>query len=589
MTSSLNRKINKRSALRKQFTKVLNQASDYLQQSEERDEGKLKGFEKTLERKSEELRAVDDDIQNEIEENKVEEDVEESELVFETLDELLANIGLKLSEMQIPKSASESGSIIDSATSASSFSKSVKCKLPKLEIPAFSGEPLEWQGFWDRFSLSVDSNESVANVDKFNYLLRFLSGKALSCVKGLTLSSENYLQALGLLKERFGNPQVLISAHMDKLIKIKRVKGIDNLESLRKMYNDVETCLRNLSSLNVEQVTYGCLLISILKDKLPEELLVTISRGFGGDQWTLDRFMKFFDSELKAKENCLSFSSSGKGESKEQKGLTTCESFHVGGTGDRFKSKCVYCLKNHSSSRCNTITDVAARKAILERLRKCFICLGGGHIAGRCKSSFICKKCGGKHHISICAKSETESSTTSHVGGMNGILLQTVSSKVSSSPSGSFSNTRLLLDSGSQRSYISESLRQKLGLKTIRQERILIKPFGKSEKVAQTLDIVQVFVQVDFERSFCLEVICFPHLCDPLTNQNISYALQRFPSLKSLKLADSNFSCSDLTVDILVGVDYYHNFFTGKVFRTRGGPTANETYFGWVLSGKISS
>ena len=171
---------------------------------------------------------------------------------------------------------------------------------------------------------------------------------------------------------------------------------------------------------------------------------------------------------------------------------------------------------------------------------------------------------------------------------MNGILLQTVSSKVSSAPNGSFSNARLLLDSGSQRSYISENLREKLGRKTIRQERILIKPFGKSEKVARTLDIVQLFVQVDSERSFCFELICFSHLCDPLTYQNISFALRNFPSLKSLKLADSNSSCSELTIDILVGVDYYHNFFTGKIFRTRGGPTANETYFGWVLSGKIS-
>lgn len=585
MASSLNRRLNKRKAMRTQFLKSLSQVQEYLV-SGELEESKLSGFESALGRKGEELRAIDDDIQNEIEEDEVEKDVEESYEILEPLDEVLASLGIKLSELRVSKSANESGSTLGSAISASSSAKSVKCKLPKLEIPAFSGEPLEWQGFWDRFKLSIDSNDSVSDVDKFNYLLRFLSGKALSCVKGLTLSSENYQQALDLLKERFGNPQVLISAHMDKLIKIKRVREMDNLESLRKLYNEVETCLRNLNSLKVEHTTYGCLLISILKDKLPEELLVTISRGFGGDQWTLERFMKFFDSELKAKENCLAFSSRKKGEGKSSEGYTTCENFHIG--GDKMKFRCVYCLKNHSSSRCDKITDVAARKGILERYRKCFICLGGGHIAGKCRSSFVCKKCGGRHHISICSKSETESTTISHVGGTNGILLQTVSSKVSSSPNGSFSNARLLLDNGSQRSYISESLRQKLGLKTIRQERILIKPFGYSEKVARTLDIVQLFVQVDFERSFCLEVICFPHLCDPLTNQNISYALQKFPSLKSLKLADSNPSCSDLTVDILVGVDYYHNFFTGKIFRTRGGPTANETYFGWVLSGKIS-
>ena len=305
MASSLNRRIKRRNVLRTQFTNSLNQAQEYLASEGELLEAKLSDFESTLTKKSGELRVLDDDIQDEIEEDEVEKDMNESWKTLEPLDEVLAALGLRLRDMRVSKAASEAGSTLDSALSVSSSSKSVKCKLPKLEIPAFSGEPLEWQGFWDRFSLSIDSNDSVSDVDKFNYLLRFLSGKALSCVKGLTLSSENYQQALDLLKDRFGNPQVLISAHMDKLIKIKRVKGMDNLESLRKLYNEVETCLRNLKSLKVEQATYGCLLISILKDKLPEELLVTISRGFGGDQWTLEGFMKFFDSELKAKENCM--------------------------------------------------------------------------------------------------------------------------------------------------------------------------------------------------------------------------------------------------------------------------------------------
>ena len=83
--------------------------------------------------------------------------------------------------------------------------------------------------------MSVDSNEMISDVEKFNYLLRFLKDKALSSVKGLTLSNENYAQALNLLKERFGNPQVLISVHLDALIKIKKVKSVDNVEALRKI------------------------------------------------------------------------------------------------------------------------------------------------------------------------------------------------------------------------------------------------------------------------------------------------------------------------------------------------------------------
>ena len=43
-------------------------------------------------------------------------------------------------------------------------------RLPKLNLPIFSGEPLSWQTFWDSFSATVDSNHSLSGVQKFNYL-----------------------------------------------------------------------------------------------------------------------------------------------------------------------------------------------------------------------------------------------------------------------------------------------------------------------------------------------------------------------------------------------------------------------------------
>ena len=59
---------------------------------------------------------------------------------------------------------------------------------------------------------------------------------------------------------------------MDSLLKIRKVKSSDDVINLRKLYNDTENCERNLKSLKVETSTYGCLIIPILKDRLPEEL-----------------------------------------------------------------------------------------------------------------------------------------------------------------------------------------------------------------------------------------------------------------------------------------------------------------------------
>ena len=89
-----------------------------------------------------------------------------------------------------------------------------------------------------------------------------MAGQALATISGLTLNSENYKEGSYFLIDRYGNPQVLISAHMEKLI-----KNMENLEALRKLYNDIENCMRNLKSLKIGSSTYGYLLIPLLKEK----------------------------------------------------------------------------------------------------------------------------------------------------------------------------------------------------------------------------------------------------------------------------------------------------------------------------------
>ena len=53
-----------------------------------------------------------------------------------------------------------------------------------------------WQQFYDKFESAIDKNESLSNVQKFTYLQGYLEERALKCIEGMTLSSENYIQAL---------------------------------------------------------------------------------------------------------------------------------------------------------------------------------------------------------------------------------------------------------------------------------------------------------------------------------------------------------------------------------------------------------
>ena len=68
-----------------------------------------------------------------------------------------------------------------------------------------------------------------------------------------------------------------ISFYLEVISDVKSILSLCNgcLFSLQ-LYNEVETCVRNLSSLDVETRIYDCLLIPILKEKLPEEMLMVI-------------------------------------------------------------------------------------------------------------------------------------------------------------------------------------------------------------------------------------------------------------------------------------------------------------------------
>ena len=222
-----------------------------------------------------------------------------------------------------------------------------------------------------------------------------------------------------------------------------------------------------------------------------------ISRQFCGQVWSLDKVMEYFSNERKAQENC-NLDKVTSDFSRKREPYTTSGLFTY--TRNK-KDFCLYCSGDHFLSRCNKVTNCQARKPILRRHGRCFICLDNGHIARNCTSEYVYKKCKrGKHHVSICeadaagkhnendkieegsdTTDKDRSSFTGHTGCENkGILLQTALPHICSADTTEIKYHRSILsDSGSQRSYISAKARNSLQLKTLRTEKVVIKTFGK--------------------------------------------------------------------------------------------------------------
>ena len=120
------------------------------------------------------------------------------------------------------------------------------------------------------------------------------------------MNSENYNEPIDVLKDRFGNEQVLISAHVESLLKIDKIISVTNIKGLRMLYTHVENCIRKLKALKLDTVGYGSLLIPILKDRLPGEINVIISRQFCGQVWSLDKVMSILAMNSRRRKHAIS-------------------------------------------------------------------------------------------------------------------------------------------------------------------------------------------------------------------------------------------------------------------------------------------
>ena len=65
---------------------------------------------------------------------------------------------------------------------------------------------------------------------------------------------------------------------------------------------------------------------------------------------------------------------------------------------------CTFCKQGHASSSCNIITEIRARKNVLRREGRRFICLKGNHVARNCSASIKCHEYGQRYHVSVCTQ-----------------------------------------------------------------------------------------------------------------------------------------------------------------------------------------
>ena len=149
---------------------------------------------------------------------------------------------------------------------------------------------------------------------------------------------------------------------------------------------------------------------------------------------------------------------------------------------------------------------------------------------------------------------------------------------------GSFQNIRVLLDTGSQVSFITERAVQCLGLKRKRSRIPITGIISTSAGV--TNGLVTTNLRSRFNSSF-VEVDCF--VISKLTSVLPSFSIDNIDSsLLLLDLADPTFN-EPGEKDILIGADKVFSIITGPATRAdHQSPERIPTIFGWVVVGQFN-
>lgn len=313
-------------------------------------------------------------------------------------------------------------------------------KLPKYDIPKFSGDIMEWSGFWSEFSSAVHNVATIPAVTKFNYLRSHVVGDAFKSIAEFQNTAENYQEAVDILTGRYGRNDLIISSHYSKLQNMPPTTT--NSAKLQSFYDDIELTFRALTTL--DQNVDNMALIATIKSKLPQDVLRSMETFKPpADAWNMAQVRQYLKQDLEIRETSVQsekiftatagsrdpseFSGSGarpkttyhsSSSSTDKYKSHSSAGALVANTHNQtsYKGTCVYCKRGHWSDECRTVPTLEARKKKLIELCLCFKCLRGGHSTKDSRSQrqrFYCKEPNANNNWSICPQPKLKSKPSS--------------------------------------------------------------------------------------------------------------------------------------------------------------------------------
>ena len=508
-----------------------------------------------------------------------------------------------------------------------------KGNLPPLEIPYFDGSNVkDYIAWWTAFNNMVHKTELPMSY-KIQYLLMYLIGPARAILEGTPRKGRFYIKALTEIQERYGRRKVILDHIVTGFDNIKPAKSYEEFEDL---YNETAGTVAALKSLDLEVDAMSDVLIPLIKKKLHPRLQRDWNKFSLGKEKlkieiTITDFVDFlkdeilvsdpynFAKQIKMKKQIQHEDTKRKNKKKhdDYKGLKSSITNQRPSTNN-IKPEIRHCFacgeEKHDIKNCPAAKNMAARMIIIlaKHHNICFRCLNSNHNNKDCKEKG-CPKCDGNHHEILhrdntktyktgidsesCEEEieENQSSEqseededegnwncflTSQKGNSSKTILQTMTIQLETD-SGNKRQTRALLDTGSEKTFLKRNLGEELGLNGP-QKTFNIHGIGDRQKKEKCREVQ--FNIILGNKKLKINAIEMKNICsDTLQITNIKKSWKHLQGLNLNKVENQNNE-----IGLIIGLDIYDHVVTGnKILGKPGQPNALETKNGWILYGNI--
>ncbi|XP_006812352.1 uncharacterized protein LOC102804307 [Saccoglossus kowalevskii] len=471
---------------------------------------------------------------------------------------------------------------------------------------------------WKALMMSTISELNVPPSQQVNLIMRWLGNSSRELVTPLqSVYVDKPIEALkhiwNLLDQTYGAVEVIEQDLMNRLQEFPRftIKESIKLQHLDHLLLEVLHMKESgkypgLASLDS---AHG---LNVVIQKLPPSLKVSWMKhgaSFKTNNNVLfppfEVFYNFIHQESVMR-NDPSFSVISNQQKESGRSFAVSVSPHIS-ESKPFRRNCPLCSSSHWLSQCGEFKEksVGERRRFVQEKKLCRNCLNPGHFVSTCRKGSFCKLCADKHSSflhpvtthqtttpsnspassSIQAQnlSESHQGTSTAVTCKNSIIgFAAVPVSVRCSGGRKTVKTYAFLDNGSNISFCTESLAQKLGVQGKKTEIDLktIDRTSTNQRRLLTLEISNLNGDIVV---MAPEVFTIPTL--PVDSHTIAKQedINKWPHLDGVQVTNINEE-----VGLLIGTNIpeLHQPLEVKT-STNGGPYATRTLCGWVVNGPL--